>query len=709
MAYNLIPRETQVSKITTTGKTTLEGAATGYIPYAAVGDLTGDDLPEVVISGWSFVDQLSFYETPNIDFVIVSQRQDGSWSDITSSFSNLPLVQGVGSIEIADFNLDGVNDVFFSPYMELSPEGKVWAFPAYFLLSKNGDYEWSLKKTEGSTAAHSSSLADIDGDGVPEVLIGSYWNPPIDAPLGENIQPGYYQFNSKTENFDYVVLNALFAVSGIAGGDLNGDGRTDVIATDQHFNSKVDVIGLLQSSERSFTSSPVISESLIPIGSGYFDVYPELAESSSSYSSRITHSTRAFALDVDKDGDLDVITTGQIFGDHGIDQGPKAALSVFENQGGEFYEATNKFIPHQVFDHYGAYHLAQMDINNDGHMDLISYAHGSYSDHVSALQILLNNGLDRYYEVNPKIFEDAYKGQVIPMTANTWSPSPENGLAVPVVANEEFSLVVTRGYYENSETIVHDLYSMKFGRLSTGPSGSDPAMRGAAGFNELYYLTQHDDVAQAVAAGAYSSGLDHYLQYGKDGGRAAFAPGTKIRGSDGVDKVSYLENKNECPIALVNDGLEVQRGSSKDHLIKIERLAFKDVAVAFDIVGNAGTAAKILAALWGKESVENPTFVGIVLHYLDSGVSYEALLDLALGAILRENKTNEAIVELVFTNLVGEAPTQDAKTELASYMDSGAYSQAGFARAIADLELNATNINLVGLSDTGLQYTEYVP
>ena len=84
------------------------------------------------------------------------------------------------------------------------------------------------------------------------------------------------------------------------------------------------------------------------------------------------------------------------------------------------------------------------------------------------------------------------------------------------------------------------------------------------------------------------------------------------------------------------------------------------------------------------------------------------MIRVVLGAILRENKTNEAIVELVFTNLVGEAPTQDAKKELSGYMDSGAYSQAGFARAIADLELNATNINLVGLSDTGLQYTEYV-
>jgi hypothetical protein len=89
-------------------------------------------------------------------------------------------------------------------------------------------------------------------------------------------------------------------------------------------------------------------------------------------------------------------------------------------------------------------------------------------------------------------------------------------------------------------------------------------------------------------------------------------------------------------------------------------------------------------------------------------VYYAALVDWSLGAILVAYMTNGAIVELVFTNLVGEAPTQDVKTELASYMDSGAYSQAGFARAIADLELNATNINLVGLSDTGLQYTEYV-
>ena len=188
-----------------------------------------------------------------------------------------------------------------------------------------------------------------------------------------------------------------------------------------------------------------------------------------------------------------------------------------------------------------------------------------------------------------------------------------------------------------------------------------------------------------------------------------------------------IEDGVRTPGFYVRDN--VSNRDDWDTLTEVERLEFEVAEanganrVALDIVGNGGTAAKalgfdshgnggkaakIVGALWGKESVENPTFVGIVLHYLDLGVSYEALLGLGLNGLLGANKTNEAVANLLYTNLMGEAPTQDAKTELASYMDSGAYSQAGFARAIADLELNATNINLVGLSDTGLQYTEYV-
>ena len=212
-----------------------------------------------------------------------------------------------------------------------------------------------------------------------------------------------------------------------------------------------------------------------------------------------------------------------------------------------------------------------------------------------------------------------------------------------------------------------------------------------------------------------------------------------INSSKGTDQSPHIwDSRVNTANTLIEDGVRtpgfyvrdtVSNRDDLDSLAEVERLEFEVAEanganrVALDIVGNGGTAAKalgfdshgnggkaakIVGALWGKESVENPTFVGIVLHYLDLGVSYEALLGLGLNALLGANKTNEAVASLLYTNLMGEAPTQDAKKELSGYMDSGAYSQAGFARAIADLELNATNINLVGLSDTGLQYTEYV-
>ena len=236
--------------------------------------------------------------------------------------------------------------------------------------------------------------------------------------------------------------------------------------------------------------------------------------------------------------------------------------------------------------------------------------------------------------------------------------------------------------------------------------------------------------------------LDRF--YGGDGVDTSVYQGKiseySIISSKGTDQSPHIwdvrVNTADTPIedAVRTPGFylrdSVSNRDDSDSLAEVERLEFEVAEanganrVALDIVGNGGTAAKalgfdshgnggkaakIVGALWGKESVENPTFVGIVLHYLDLGVSYEALLGLGLNALLGANKTNEAVASLLYTNLMGEAPTQDAKKELSGYMDSGAYSQAGFARAIADLELNATNINLVGLSDTGLQYTEYVP
>ena len=129
-----------------------------------------------------------------------------------------------------------------------------------------------------------------------------------------------------------------------------------------------------------------------------------------------------------------------------------------------------------------------------------------------------------------------------------------------------------------------------------------------------------------------------------------------------------IEDGVRTPGFYVRDN--VSNRDDWDTLAEIERLEFEVAEanganrVALDIDGNGGTAAKIVGALWGKESVENPAFVGIVLHYLDSGVSYEALLGLGLGALLGANKTNEAVAELAVHEPMGEARLKTLRQSL---------------------------------------------
>ena len=52
-------------------------------------------------------------------------------------------------------------------------------------------------------------------------------------------------------------------------------------------------------------------------------------------------------------------------------------------------------------------------------------------------------------------------------------------------------------------------------KLSTGPNGIDPALKGEAGFNEFYYLLHNPEAREAVKSGAYENGLEHYIDIGK--------------------------------------------------------------------------------------------------------------------------------------------------------------------------------------------------
>ncbi|HSW07969.1 hypothetical protein, partial [Aquabacterium sp.] len=142
-----------------------------------------------------------------------------------------------------------------------------------------------------------------------------------------------------------------------------------------------------------------------------------------------------------------------------------------------------------------------------------------------------------------------------------------------------------------------------------------------------------------------------------------------------------------------------------DALSEIERLAFSDVSLAFDMAGNGGLTARYLGAVFGPEAVANRVYAGIGVHLLDTGLSPAELMQLALEARLGPGFSPEAEVGLLYRNLVGQAPSAADLAYWTGTLGSGQFTAVSLAQMAAGLDLNALNIDLTGLADSGLAYT----
>jgi hypothetical protein len=178
-----------------------------------------------------------------------------------------------------------------------------------------------------------------------------------------------------------------------------------------------------------------------------------------------------------------------------------------------------------------------------------------------------------------------------------------------------------------------------------------------------------------------------------------------VFGGEGIDTVKYLEKSNLFSITKSSLSEMVvtkpKQFSSDDRLTSVERIVFADKSIAYDLSGNAGTSVKILAAVFGKESLSNKNYVGIGLHFLDAGWTYDNLAALALDAA--GAKTNDQIVSLLWTNVIGTKPTAADKQPFIALLENG-ISAGALAHLAADSSFNTTNINLVGLAQTGIEY-----
>jgi len=181
-----------------------------------------------------------------------------------------------------------------------------------------------------------------------------------------------------------------------------------------------------------------------------------------------------------------------------------------------------------------------------------------------------------------------------------------------------------------------------------------------------------------------------------------------LDGGLGIDTAKYANAKSNYNfkfLSATNKSLIDNSGSLvADTLISIERLKFSDANLAIDIEGNAGTTVKIIGAVFGPSSVANKSFVGIGLSYLDGGMSYANLMQLAIDASFGRPGSNSDVVKLLYTNVVGSAPDATTLAFYKSLLDNGTYTQATLGILAAETFENTTNINLIGLAKTGVEY-----
>lgn len=185
-----------------------------------------------------------------------------------------------------------------------------------------------------------------------------------------------------------------------------------------------------------------------------------------------------------------------------------------------------------------------------------------------------------------------------------------------------------------------------------------------------------------------------------------------IEGWDGHDTLIGGEGNDTITGGLGNDiinggaGIDTlqlnEQTDGRDTLTDVERIQFRDSNLALDLDGNAGMTAKIIGAVLGKAAVKNPAFVGIGLNYLDKGMSYSDLGALALSAV--GAKTNDAIVSTLWLNVVGFPASTSDKAPYIKMLSDG-MKPGDLVVLAADTTFNTMNINLVGLAETGIEFT----
>ena len=183
----------------------------GYMPSAiAIADVNGDGISDLVLA--DTYEALSGSGVGGVSVLL--GNGDGNFGAAATYSSGGDSPQ---SIAIADLNGDGRPDIVV---------GKIQSQTTVAVLLGNGDGTFQPAVTYGSGGSYASSvaLADVNGDGRPDIVVTNFYSSTVAVLLGNG--DGTFQ---PAVNY---ASGGVYA-SSVVLADVNGDGRPDIVVANE--------------------------------------------------------------------------------------------------------------------------------------------------------------------------------------------------------------------------------------------------------------------------------------------------------------------------------------------------------------------------------------------------------------------------------------------------------------------------------------------
>lgn len=190
----------------------------------------------------------------------------------------------------------------------------------------------------------------------------------------------------------------------------------------------------------------------------------------------------------------------------------------------------------------------------------------------------------------------------------------------------------------------------------------------------------------------------------------------EVKGSTGIDFLDLEVNLNDLNIVKGKESWVVTHKAIDDVVMTLDQIERVDAigkSLALDVKGAAGEVYALLCTAFGKADV-TPAMVGEYLFQKDTftrlGLTKvdEMLASNILSSVQYKQDamgtSHETFVKQVYKNVLGTAPSFADLMYFVMELDKGTFTQAQLLEAASNLELTRTNIDLVGLEATGIQY-----